>query len=280
MTYTISMLFLLFIIYSFLGLCMDMVVCYIATKEWVNRGFLIGPICPIYGCGCLLIILLLDRYLKDPIVLFVMAMLLCSLLEYFTSYLMEKLFKARWWDYSHKKYNINGRICLDNIFAFGILGLLMMYLVNPFVVKILEYVSLNINNVMAIVIAIIFIIDNLISLKVISSFKSVAKSVHKDSTAEITKKVREILSDKGRLYRRLVSAFDFIASDKLIKDIKNKVKQGAEFAVETIEKSKKRNLAIKNEIISEYNERLSQLKYAIKIKMKKKEMKEKLKKIK
>ena len=278
MTYTISMLFLLFIIYSFLGWCMEMVVCYIATKEWVNRGFLIGPICPIYGCGCLLIILLLDRYLKDPIVLFVMAMLLCSLLEYFTSYLMEKLFKARWWDYSHKKYNINGRICLDNIFAFGILGLLMMYLVNPFVVKILEYVSLNINNVMAIVIAIIFIIDNLISLKVISSFKSVAKSVHKDSTAEITKKVREILSDKGRLYRRLVSAFDFIASDKLIKDIKNKVKQGAEFAVETIEKSKKRNLAIKNEIISEYNERLSQLKYAIK--MQKKEMKEKLKKIK
>ena len=278
MTYTISMLFLLFIIYSFLGWCMEMVVCYIATKEWVNRGFLIGPICPIYGCGCLLIILLLDRYLKDPIVLFVMAMLLCSLLEYFTSYLMEKLFKARWWDYSHKKYNIYGRICLDNIFAFGILGLLMMYLVNPFVVKILEYVSLNINNVMAIVIAIIFIIDNLISLKVISSFKSVAKSVHKDSTAEITKKVREILSDKGRLYRRLVSAFDFIASDKLIKDIKNKVKQGAEFAVETIEKSKKRNLAIKNEIISDYNERLSQLKYAIK--MQKKEMKEKLKKIK
>ena len=278
MTYTISMLFLLFIIYSFLGWCMEMVVCYIATKEWVNRGFLIGPICPIYGCGCLLIILLLDRYLKDPIVLFVMAMLLCSLLEYFTSYLMEKLFKARWWDYSHKKYNINGRICLDNIFAFGILGLLMMYLVNPFVVKILEYVSLNIINVMAIVIAIIFIIDNLISLKVISSFKSVAKSVHKDSTAEITKKVREILSDKGRLYRRLVSAFDFIASDKLIKDIKNKVKQGAEFAVETIEKSKKRNLAIKNEIISDYNERLSQLKYAIK--MQKKEMKEKLKKIK
>lgn len=278
MTYTISMLFLLFIIYSFLGWCMEMVVCYIATKEWVNRGFLIGPICPIYGCGCLLIILLLDRYLKDPIVLFVMAMLLCSLLEYFTSYLMEKLFKARWWDYSHKKYNINGRICLDNIFAFGILGLLMMYLVNPFVVKMLGYVSLNIINVMAIVIAIIFIIDNLISLKVISSFKSVAKSVHKDSTAEITKKVREILSDKGRLYRRLVSAFDFIASDKLIKDIKNKVKQGAEFAVETIEKSKKRNLAIKNEIISEYNERLSQLKYAIK--MQKKEMKEKLKKIK
>ena len=278
MTYTISMLFLLFIIYSFLGWCMEMVVCYIATKEWVNRGFLIGPICPIYGCGCLLMILLLEKYLKDPFVLFVMAMLLCSLLEYFTSYLMEKLFKARWWDYSHKKYNINGRICLDNILAFGILGLLMMYLINPFVVKMLGYVSLNIINIVTIVIAVIFVIDNAISLKVISSFKTVAKSIHKDSTAEITKKVREILSDKGRLYRRLVSAFDFIASEKLIKDIKDKVKQGAEFAVGTIEKSKKRNLAIKNEIISEYNERFSQLKYAIK--MQKKEMKEKLKKIK
>lgn len=278
MTYTISMLFLLFIIYSFLGWCMEMVVCYIATKELVNRGFLIGPICPIYGCGCLLMILLLEKYLKDPVALFVMAMLLCSLLEYFTSYLMEKLFKARWWDYSHNKYNINGRICLDNILAFGILGLLMMYLINPFVVKMLGYVSLNIINIVAIVIAVIFVIDNVISLKVISSFKTVAKSIHKDSTAEITKKVREILSDKGRLYRRLVSAFDFIASEKLIKDIKDKVKQGAEFAVGTIEKSKKKNLAIKNEIISEYNERCSQLKYAKK--MQKKETKEKLKKIK
>ena len=278
MDYSLGMLFLLFLIYSFCGWCMEMTVCYLDTKKWVNRGFLIGPICPIYGCGCLLIILLLSKYLEDPLVLFVMAMLICSLLEYFTSYLMEKLFKARWWDYSHKKYNINGRICLDNIFAFGILGLLMMFVINPFVVKMLNYVSINVLNNIALVLLIIFIIDLAISLKVISGFKNVAKSIHKDSTEEITKKVKEILSKKGRLYKRLVSAFDFEASEKLIKDIKNKVKDVAEDITEYIENNKKKRIKKRNELISEYHDKLRELK--TELRLQKEELREKLKKLK
>lgn len=263
MEYSIGMLFLLFIIYSFLGWCMEMVVCYFATRKWVNRGFLIGPICPIYGWGCLLIILLLKRYLDDPLVLFVMSMVLCSLLEYYTSYLMEKLFKARWWDYSHKKYNINGRICLDNILAFGILGLLMMYFINPFVVKMLGFVSTKVLNIVAIVIFVIFLVDNIVSLKVISGFKKVAKSIHKDSTEEITKKVREILSSQGKLYRRLVSAFDFEASEKLIKNFKERVKATADEVVKNIENNKKKRAIQRKEAIEEYNEKLRSLKRLI-----------------
>lgn len=75
-------------------------------KTLVNRGFLMGPYCPIYGCGCILIILLLKRYLNDFIALFIMSMVICSILEYLTSYIMEKLFKARWWDYSDRRFNI------------------------------------------------------------------------------------------------------------------------------------------------------------------------------
>lgn len=278
MNYSIGIIFVLFLFYSFLGWCMEMVVCYFSTKKWVNRGFLIGPICPIYGWGCLLIILLLNRYLNDPLVLFVMAMLICSLLEYFTSYLMEKLFKARWWDYTHKKYNINGRICLDNIVAFGLLGLLLSYCIHPLIMSFISKLSLNIINIVAIVLCVIYLVDNIISFKVINSFKGVAKSIKKDSTEEITKKVREILSNRGRLYRRLVSAFDFEASDKLIKNIKDKVKQGAERTINKFEKGRKESLKKKNEIIAEYNERLRELKYAIRLQ--KKEMKEKLKKLK
>ena len=278
MEYSIGMLFLLFIIYSFLGWCMEMVVCYFATRKWVNRGFLIGPICPIYGWGCLLIILLLKRYLDDPLVLFVMSMVLCSLLEYYTSYLMEKLFKARWWDYSHKKYNINGRICLDNILAFGILGLLMMYFINPFVVKMLGFVSTKVLNIFAIVIFVIFLVDNIVSLKVISGFKKVAKSIHKDSTEEITKKVREILSSQGKLYRRLVSAFDFEASEKLIKNFKERVKSTADEVVKNIEKNKKKRAIQRKEAIEEYNEKLRNLKRLIR--EQKEELRSKLKKIK
>lgn len=278
MEYSIGMLFLLFIIYSFLGWCMEMVVCYFATRKWVNRGFLIGPICPIYGWGCLLIILLLKRYLDDPLVLFVMSMVLCSLLEYYTSYLMEKLFKARWWDYSHKKYNINGRICLDNILAFGILGLLMMYFINPFVVKMLGFVSTKVLNIVAIVIFVIFLVDNIVSLKVISGFKKVAKSIHKDSTEEITKKVREILSKQGKLYRRLVSAFDFEASEKLIKNFKERVKATADEVVKNIEKNKKKRAIQRKEAIEEYNEKLRNLKRLIR--EQKEELRSKLKKMK
>lgn len=278
MEYSIGMLFLLFIIYSFLGWCMEMVVCYFATRKWVNRGFLIGPICPIYGWGCLLIILLLKRYLDDPLVLFVMSMVLCSLLEYYTSYLMEKLFKARWWDYSHKKYNINGRICLDNILAFGILGLLMMYFINPFVVKMLGFVSTKVLNIVAIVIFVIFLVDNIVSLKVISGFKKVAKSIHKDSTEEITKKVREILSSQGKLYRRLVSAFDFEASEKLIKNFKERVKATADEVVKNIEKNKKKRAIQRKEAIEEYNEKLRNLKRLIR--EQKEELRSKLKKMK
>lgn len=278
MEYSIGMLFLLFIIYSFLGWCMEMVVCYFATRKWVNRGFLIGPICPIYGWGCLLIILLLKRYLDDPLVLFVMSMVLCSLLEYYTSYLMEKLFKARWWDYSHKKYNINGRICLDNILAFGILGLLMMYFINPFVVKMLGFVSTKVLNIVAIVIFVVFLVDNIVSLKVISGFKKVAKSIHKDSTEEITKKVREILSSQGKLYRRLVSAFDFEASEKLIKNFKERVKATADEVVKNIENNKKKRAIQRKEAIEEYNEKLRNLKRLIR--EQKEELRSKLKKIK
>ena len=76
----ISILFILFLIYSFLGWCMEVCVALHDEKKLINRGFLIGPICPIYGVGCLLMIFLLNRYLEDPLVLFVMAVLLCSFL--------------------------------------------------------------------------------------------------------------------------------------------------------------------------------------------------------
>jgi len=106
---------MLFFIYAILGWIIETTLVSIEKKKFVNRGFLIGPYCPIYGFGGLAITILLKNYTKDPIVLFLMAVIICACLEYFTSYIMEKLFKARWWDYSKKKYNINGRICLETI---------------------------------------------------------------------------------------------------------------------------------------------------------------------
>ena len=122
----------LFFIYAFIGWLMEVCFTFITDHKLVNRGFLIGPLCPIYGHGCLLILLFLKKFADEPITLFFMAMLICSLLEYFTGYLLEKIFKARWWDYSNRKFNINGRICLETLIPFGILGLLIVLIINPF----------------------------------------------------------------------------------------------------------------------------------------------------
>lgn len=104
--------FLYFIIYSFLGWFMEVCVSLWNKHKFINRGFLIGPYCPIYGWGCLAIILVVGKDTSDILGVFLKAILICSLLEYFTSYFMEKIYNVRWWDYSNKKFNINGRICL------------------------------------------------------------------------------------------------------------------------------------------------------------------------
>lgn len=257
----LSILFLLFILYSFIGWFMEVCVTFHDTKKLVNRGFLVGPICPIYGCGVLLILILLHKYLDDPVALFVMAVLLCSFLEYFTGYIMEKMFNARWWDYSHKKFNINGRICLDNLVAFGLLGLLVMYVINPFFMKMLNSINSIILNIIAIILLVILLVDMIVSFKIIKGFKNVTKSVEKDNTAEITFKVRELLMNRGGLYKRLVSAFNFEANRTIIKEKLNKVKDGAGKILETLEREKNKKI---EKITNEYNKRIVKVRKKLK----------------
>lgn len=97
---------LVFFIYAFAGWIMETTSISIRNKKFVNRGFLIGPVCPIYGYGVVLVSLLLQKYQNDIIVTFFMSIIICGFLEYFTSYFMEIIFKARWWDYSQRKFNI------------------------------------------------------------------------------------------------------------------------------------------------------------------------------
>lgn len=197
----------LFLIYSFIGWLTEVSAFLISDKKFVNRGFMIGPVVPIYGTGGILITLFLTRYYNEPVTLFCMAVIVCSLLEYFTSYLMEKLFKTRWWDYSNKKYNINGRICLNNLILFGIMGLIMIYLVNPFLINMLEKIDPLVLKIIISILLIVFLTDLFLSLSIISKIKNVGKTVLKDSTEEISAKVKEVLLSKGKLTRRFAKAF-------------------------------------------------------------------------
>ena len=159
-------IFLLYIIYSFLGWMIEVFVCSIEAKKFVPRGFLIGPYCPIYGYSAIIMIFFLQRYESDILVLFVMGTIIASIAEYVTSYLMEKLFNARWWDYSHIPFNLNGRICLKNSMLFGLLAVILIYVVNPFITSTLNQIPKNILMYISLLILIIFVIDNTLTFNI------------------------------------------------------------------------------------------------------------------
>ena len=225
----IRVYFLLFMLYSFIGWCMEVTGKLIQYKRFINRGFLVGPYCPIYGTGAILITFLLNRYTNDPFVLFIMAILVCGTLEYLTSYFMEKIYHARWWDYSQRKFNINGRVCLNTIIPFGLLGLFIMYVSNPFLIKNIESFTRSVVKWTILgIILVIYLIDNIISGKVITSLSSTTKKVGKelDNTEEITKKVKEILMNKSILHRRFLNAYPRIQAVKVkIKEKREKIKE-------------------------------------------------------
>ena len=157
--------------------------------------------------------------MEDPLVLFVMSTLICSIIEYLTSYFMEKKYHARWWDYSNKKFNINGRICLETLIPFGILGVAIMYGTNPILFKLYNQIPQLVINILTFILFIGFIVDNIISSNIISSINVEENKLIKDNTEEITEKIKQVLRQKSWLHRRLINAYPGL------KDIKVKIKK-------------------------------------------------------
>lgn len=198
--------FLLFITYSFIGWIIEIIDRFKVNKRIVNRGFLIGPYVPIYGCCAILMILLL-RSVRNPITMFAYCILIASTGEYLTSYIMEKVFHARWWDYSDYKYNLNGRICLINCLGFGILGFILIKYLNNFLYNIYSNLNMTTLNIIFYTLITIFTIDLIVSFIVIFKVKKMSlKFRNPDNTNEITKKVHEILKNNP-LMKRLFMAF-------------------------------------------------------------------------
>lgn len=126
-------LFLTFIVYAFFGWCCECVYCSVPAGKFINRGFLNGPICPVYGFGAVIVIHALRPLGNHVLLTFFGGMLLTSALEYLTSVLLEKLFHLSWWDYSKRKFNLHGRICLLNSTLFGLLCVFAVHVVDPWV---------------------------------------------------------------------------------------------------------------------------------------------------
>ena len=172
---------------------MEVIVTMVQNKKFINRGFLIGPYCPIYGWGSLIIILTLNSNKNDMIGLFLKAIVICSILEYMTSYIMEKLFHARWWDYSEKKFNLNGRICLETMIPFGVLACIVIYGIQPILYQFYTRIPNTILYIITILLFILYLIDNFISFHTLFHISSKIKLELKDNTKEISNYVKEKL---------------------------------------------------------------------------------------
>lgn len=166
-----------------------------------------GPWCPIYGFGAVFISLLLSRHAEDPLAVFGLAILICGILEYSASYMLEKIFHARWWDYSTKKFNLNGRVCADTLLPFGLLGLLLVYAITPVMFSCFDLLSETMIQIICLSLSLLFLVDIAISTTTLVKIRVHAGKLDGDSTEKITNEVRSVLAEKSALVRRMMRAF-------------------------------------------------------------------------
>ena len=151
------------IIYSFLGWCLESIYKTIILKKPVNSGFLYGPFCPMYGIGAIIMILL-GNLSNSIIGIFLIAFIVFSVWEYIVAVILEKLFKTRYWDYSDLKFNIQGRVCLKNSIYWGILGVLLIFIIQPTIIKWTSLIPANIVRYIEIILCLAIITDTIITI--------------------------------------------------------------------------------------------------------------------
>ena len=161
--YTILNYILFFFAFSFIGWIWEVGLCLVQSGELVKIGTLFGPWLPIYGAGGVLVLILFRRFYKKPVLTFFLSMIVCSILEYFTSYFLEKATGLRWWDYSGFLLNLDGRICLEGSIIFGIGGCLVIYYAAPFLKKYFDKIKRLPLIIFTIILSLLFIADEVYS---------------------------------------------------------------------------------------------------------------------
>ena len=159
--------FLYFIIFSVIGWILETCFSFYSLGYFTKRGFLYGPLCPIYGWGAIILILFFRTYKKHNLKLFIYAAIIFSIFEYFVSFAMEAMFSLKWWDYSNEFMNLNGRIGIFYSFAWGIIAILFINLIYPFFKKkiniFLSKIPYKVQLIIAYILGIVFITDTALS---------------------------------------------------------------------------------------------------------------------
>lgn len=184
-------LILYFIFYSFCGWIMESILKTYLQKKLVNSGFLYGPLCPIYGFGAIIMILFLDIFKNNIFLLFLMSFFVLSIWEYIVGWLLEKIFKAKYWDYTDNKFNIKGRVCLMNSLFWGILGVLFTKFIHPFIISKIDLIPQQAIVFLTAILLFAILVDLVISIVKATNIRSKLEKL-KDLTNTLKEKLEEL----------------------------------------------------------------------------------------
>lgn len=217
-----------FFIYSFLGWCLE--VCYAAlnTGIFINRGFLNGPYCPIYGFGVVIIILFVFPLRKNILVLFIASVIFTSLLELATGFALKKIFHYRWWDYSNVPFNIGGYICLKFSLMWGIACIIVVDVIHPVVDDFVKWIPHFIGKILLGIMIIMMTIDLIASVETVLKLNSRLEKIDKIAV--------DIHNFSNNIGSKLTT--DFLATDEKIK----KLNQEKENLIKKVDWDQKRLL--------------------------------------
>lgn len=206
-----------FIIYSFLGWIMESVVRTVSERKLINTGFLHGPYCPIYGIGAIILFYCLGRFQNNLILLFFVSIIVLTIWEYIVGVMLEKIFKTKYWDYSKQKFNFQGRVCLVNSIYWGILAVVLIKYIHPFIQSLMTKIDTSLLKYIVIIFALVMLVDAIVSIVKMKNIKSTLEKVEK-LNKEIKEKLKEI-----RLIKKDTNATISTENiQKLVKDLKKK----------------------------------------------------------
>lgn len=210
MSTLVCQLIILFFVFSVVGWMIEVTLKYIQYHRFINRGFMIGPYCPIYGSGVVAITVCVGGLVGvtgsvgDT---FLAGFVICGALEYFTSWYMEKLFHARWWDYSQKPMNLNGRVWIGNLILFGIASVAVVRLIDPVYFGLIANLSPFWLHLFAICIVVVMLTDFVTSHVLMNIVRREIDAQEGDNTEEISHRVHELLQNRSLLLRRIHEAY-------------------------------------------------------------------------
>lgn len=233
-----------FIIYSLFGWVLESIYKTIYEKKLINSGFLFGPFCPIYGIGAIIMYLILNEYKDNIIHVFMVGVIVLSIWEYIVGYLLEKIFKTKYWDYSDKKYNIHGRICLMNSIFWGILGVIFIYFIHPCILVFVEQVSTKSLYIVTYTMVIYLIIDLIIS---IINLNEISKKI--DKIKEISENIKQRLAEIKKIANTTIKIEHI---EQVIAELKKQEETLREKLIKQTNNLKKKFPTMKSEKLSEF----------------------------